>query len=180
MPLSPNGLANEIMNAMKGLTDKNASGMMMVKLGQAITKYLTKNTMVMYSWSGIMPGTPPVPDPVVMYSTTQIVGSINLRPTNVPDPVTHGILLGKQITDGNKTFQIMPAPTWTVPPGGFLCAPPIILPPTPIKDAYQYWLAQSTVILTFYKAWIKPTPLMGSHTTFLAPPGVGAIMSMIS
>jgi hypothetical protein len=180
MPLTPSGLANEIVNTLKGISGDAMAAQMMPKLGQAITKYLTKNTMVTYSWSGIMPGVPPVPDPVVMYTTTQIVGNITLSPTGAIDPVTHGMILGKQITDGIKTFQIMPAPTWTVPPGSFLCAPQIILPPCPMSDTYQYWLSQSTVILTFYKAWIKPTPLMGSHTSFLAPPGAGAIMTMIS
>jgi hypothetical protein len=92
----------------------------------------------------------------------------------------HGVILGKQITDGIRTFKIMPAPTWTVPPGGFLCAPPIVLPPCPAKDTYQYWLFESNIILAFYKAWIKPTPLMGAHMSFTAPPGAGAIMSLIS
>jgi hypothetical protein len=97
----------------------------------------------------------------------------------VSDPVTHGIILGKQITDGIRTFKIMPASGWAVPPGGFLCAPSIILPPCPQKDMYQYWLMQSNIILTFYKAWINPAPLMGTHGAFLAPPGGGCQMLLI-
>jgi hypothetical protein len=96
------------------------------------------------------------------------------------NPVTHGIILGKQITDGIRTFKIMPAQGWAVPPGGFLCAPAIILPPVPQKDMYQYWLTQSKTILMFYKMWIKPSPLMGTHGQFLAPPGTGSQMLLIS
>jgi hypothetical protein len=180
MPLSPNGLANEIVNSIKSkITNQNAANQFMPELGHAIARYLTKNTSVLYAWSGIMPGSPPVPDPVVTYTTRQIVGDLVCSPTQAKDPVMHGIKLGKQITDGIKTFKIMPAAGWAVPPGGFLCAPPIILPPVPQKDIYQYWLMQSTIILTFYKAWIKPTPLTGSHGSFTAPPGAGAVMNLI-
>jgi hypothetical protein len=178
MALSPNGLANEILNFLQSIGDKAMASKMMPELGHAIARYLTKNTSVMYSWSGIRPGSPPVPDPVATYTTKQVVGDFVCSPTMASDPVTHGIILGKQITDGIRTFKIMPASGWVVPPGGFLCAPPIILPPCPQKDTYQYWLMQSTVILAFYKAWIKPTPLIGTHGAFLAPPG-GAVMSSI-
>jgi hypothetical protein len=179
MALSPNGLANEIVNALKNINGDTIASKMMPELGYAIARYLTKNTSVMYSWSGVQPGSPPVPDPVVVYTTTQIVGDFTCSPTQAQTPVMHGVKLGKQITDGIKTFKIMPALGWSVSPGGFLCTPPIILPPCPITDTYQYWLMQSTVILAFYKAWIKPTPLIGSHGSFLSPPGAGAIMNLI-
>jgi hypothetical protein len=124
MPLSPNGLANEIVNSIKSkINNQNTANQFMPELGHAIARYLTKNTSVMYSWSGIQPGTPPVPDPVVSYTTKQVVGDFACSPTGVSDPVTHGIILGKQITDGIRTFKIMPASGWVVPPGGFLCAP---------------------------------------------------------
>jgi hypothetical protein len=180
MPLTPNGLASEIVNSIKGrITNQNAANQLMPELGHAIARYLTKNTSVTYSWNGIMPGSPPVPDPIVAYTTKQIVGDFTCSPTMASDPVSHGIILGKQITDGIRLFKIMPAMGWAVPPGEFLCAPPIVLPPCPQKDIYQYWLMQSTIILTFYKAWIKPAPLMGTHGPFLSPPGAGAIMGLI-
>jgi hypothetical protein len=181
MPLSPNGLANEIFNSIKGrINNQNAAAQFMPEFGHAIARYLTKNTSVTYSWSGIQPGSPPVPDPVVEYTTKQVVGDFVCSPTGASNPMMHGIILGKQITDGIRTFKIMPAPGWAVPPGGFLCAPPIILPPCPQKDTYQYWLMQSNIILTFYKAWINPAPLMGTHGAFLAPPGLGSSMVLIS
>lgn len=179
MALSPNGLANEIISSLQGIGDKVMASKIMPELGHAIARYLTKNTSVMYLWSGIQPGSPPVPDPVVSYTTQQVAGDFTCSPTMTSDPVTHGIILGKQITDGIRTFKIMPASGWAVPPGGFLCAPPIILPPCPQKDMYQYWLMQSAIILTFYKAWIKPAPLVGTHGAFLAPPGGGSSMSLI-
>jgi hypothetical protein len=180
MPLSPNGLANEIVSSIKGKINKqNAANQLMPELGRAIARYLTKNTSVVYSWSGIQPGSPPVPDPIVTYTTKQVVGDFVCSPTGASNPVMHGIILGKQITDGIRTFKIMPASGWVLPPGGFLCAPPIILPPCPQKDTYQYWLTQSNIILTFYKAWINPAPLMGTHGAFLSPPGLGSIMNLI-
>jgi hypothetical protein len=181
MALFPNGLANEIVNSIKGkITNQNAASQFMQELGHAIARYLTKNTQVVYAWSGIQPGSPPVPDPVVAYTTNQVVGDFICSPTMATDPVMHGIILGKQITDGIRTFKIMPAQGWAVPPGGFLCAPAIILPPYPQRDTYRYWLRQSEVILKFYKMWIRPEALMGTHGQFLAPPGAGSQMLFIS
>ena len=180
MSLTPNGLANEIVNSVRRkITDKNYSLKTMPEIGHAIASYLTKNTSVRYVWSGILPGTPQIFDPITSYVTTSIVGDFACSPTNVSDPVLNGIFLGKQITDGIRKFKIMPASGWLVSPGGFLCAPNIVLPPIPIKDTYRYWLFQSNIILTFYKTWITPTPLMGSHGSYLAPPGAGAVMSQI-
>ena len=180
MALSANGLANEIVSSIQSkVNTKNAVAKTMPELGHAIARYLTKNTSVMYSWSGMTPGSSPSPDPVVSYVTTKVVGDFACTPTNTSSPVMHGIILGKQITDGIRTFKIFPADGWVVTPGGFLCAPIIVLPPHPMKDTYKYWLYESEVILRFYKMWIKPTPLMGTHSAFVAPPGAGAIMNSI-
>jgi hypothetical protein len=177
--LSPNGLAGEIISSLQGVEGHAMASKMMPELGHAIAGYLTKNSDIVYAWSGVRPGDPPLPDPAVSYTTKQVAGDFVCSPTMASDPVRHGIILGKQITDGIRTFKIMPASGWEVSPGGFLCAPPIILPPCPQKDAYQYWLAQSNIILTFYKAWVNPAPLTGVHGAFLAPPGAGAVMSLI-
>jgi len=179
MALSPNGLANEIVNSLHSKVNAKGINKSMPEIGHAIARYLTKNTSVKYAWSGVMPGTPPTPDPVTSYVTTKIVGDFACSFTHVPDPVTHGIILGKQITSGIRKFKIFPAPGWLVPPGGFLCAPSIVLPPYPAKDDYKYWLFQSKIILGFYKMWLKPMPLMGAHGSYLAPPGAGAVMSQI-
>jgi hypothetical protein len=58
MALSPNGLANEIINSLQGIGDKAMASKMMPELGHAIARYLTKNTSIMYAWSGIQPGSP--------------------------------------------------------------------------------------------------------------------------
>jgi hypothetical protein len=180
MALSPNGLASEIMNAMTSKLNKdNMADTATPELGHAIAKYLTKNTVVKYVWSGMIPGSPPTPDPITSYVTTKIVGDFICSPTLTSDSFLHGVKLGKQITDGIQKFNIFPAEGWLVPPGGFLCAPSIVLPPYPAQDSFSYWLFQSGIILSFYKAWLKPVPLQGMHGPYLAPPGAGAIMSLI-
>jgi len=179
MALSPNGLANEIVNSIHSkITSKNINKIMS-EIGHAIARYLTKNTSVKYTWSGIMPGSPPTPDSVTSYVTTNMVGDFTCSPTNVSDPIMHGVILGKQITDGIRKLKIFAASGWVVPPGGFLCAPSIVLPPCPQKNDYQYWLSQSKTILGFYKLWINPKPLTGAHGSYSAPPGAGAVMTKI-
>jgi len=175
--LSANALANEIMSAIKQkITEKNLN-QTLPTAGHAIAKYLTKNTDILYVWAGIMPGTPPTPDPVVVYQTKNIKGDIFMHQTGVMDMITNGILLGKQITDGIRTFVITAAPGWLVTPGKFLTAVPIVLPPAPTNDFSKLWLLWSSVIITTYKTYINPTPLAGSHGPYLSTPG--AMMTQI-
>jgi hypothetical protein len=148
-------------------------------VGHAIAKYLCKNTDIIYAWSGIMPGSPPVPDPLASYTTKDVAGDIILTPTRVLDPVMNGIILGKQITTGIKTFVITAAPSWAVTPGKFRASPDIVLPPSATVDFSKHWLVWATVIIATYITYINPTPLMGIHASYLAPPGSGAIMTSI-
>lgn len=46
----------------------------MAAVAQAITEYLIANTQVMISYTGIIPGTPPTPDPIVV-DTFNIIGT---------------------------------------------------------------------------------------------------------
>jgi len=167
------------MSAVKNkISDKNTNQTLPV-IGHAIAKYLTRNTDVMYSWSGIMPGSPPSPDPVITYKTNNVKGDIFMRPTGTRSQTLNGVLLGKQITDGIKTFIITAAPGWAVIPGTFKAAPQIVLPAVPVNDFQKLWLLWAQTIITAYKTYINPAPLMGTHGSFLAPPGAGAAMTQI-
>jgi predicted aconitase with swiveling domain len=177
--LSANALANVIMSEIKGNVTKANIMQTLPTIGHAIAKYLCRNTDIIYSWAGIMPGTPSVPDPVVVYQTKNVAGDIFLMPTGTLDPVTTGIMLGKQITDGIKTFIITANPAWLVTPGKFRASPDIVLPPTAITEFSQHWLLWATVIINTYKTYINPSPLTGAHGSFLAPPGAGAVMTSI-
>lgn len=180
MSLSAAGLACEIVNSIcSTVNNDNMVAVTTPELGQAISRYLTRNTQVKYTWSGRTPGSYPTSDPVTNYITTRVVGSFTCSPTNTLNPERHGIILGRQITDGIRRFRIFPAEGWTISPSMFLCAPNIVLPPFSTLDAFQYWLFQAGVILRFYKRYINPTPLTGAHGPFLAPPGSGAVMSQI-
>jgi hypothetical protein len=177
--LSANALANVIMSEIKGNITKSNIMQTLPTVGHAIAKYLCKNTDLIYSWSGIMPGAPPTPDSVAMYQTKNVSGDILLYPTGTLDPVTTGIILGKQITDGIKTFIITANPTWLVTPGKFKASPNIVLPPTAMSEFSRHWLLWATVIINTYRTYINPSPLMGTHGSFLAPPGAGAVMTSI-
>lgn len=178
MALSANGLASAISGSITGrINNKNAADMTMRELGHAIAKYLTKETEVKYAWTGQIPGESPTPDPATSYTTKRVTGDFICAPTLTRDPVLHGVKLGKQITDGIRKFQIFPADGWAVPPGQFLCAPAIVLPPYSNSDHYAYWLFQARVILRYYKTWIKSAPLPGTHGPYTGSPG--AVMSSI-
>jgi hypothetical protein len=146
--LSPNALANAIYSEIQGSITKDIIMQTLPTVGHAIAKYLCKNTDVVYSWSGMIPGSPPTPDPVITYTTKNISGDIILTPTGVLDPVMNGIILGRQITAGVKTFVITAAPGWAVAPGKFRASPDIVLPPTAIVDFSKHWVLWAAVILT--------------------------------
>jgi hypothetical protein len=177
--LSPNALANAIYSEVQGSITKDNIMQTLPTVGHAIAKYLCKNTDIVYSWSGTMPGSPPTPDPVVTYTTKNVAGDIILTPTGVLDPMMNGIILGRQITTGIKTFIITAAPGWTVTPGKFRASPDIVLPPSAAADFSKHWLLWATVIITTYMTYINPSPLTGTHAGYLAPPGAGAIMTSI-
>jgi hypothetical protein len=88
--LSPNALANFIYSEVRGSITKDNIMQTLPTVGHAIAKYLCKNTDIVYSWSGTIPGSPPTPDPVVTYTTKNVAGDIILTPTGVLDPVMNG------------------------------------------------------------------------------------------
>lgn len=79
--MSKQAFASAIISKMKGAigTDGQSfsggtASAAMAAVAQAITEYLIANTQVMVAYVGIIPGTPPTPDPIVS-DTFKIVGT---------------------------------------------------------------------------------------------------------
>lgn len=172
--LNPAALASKIVSALQNQDNANIA---MRKLGQAIAEYLCDNTTVMYSWVGIMPGTPPTPDPVVVCQSTRLMGTFVCTPTNATTAVQHGIQLGEQIRSGIGQLKAVPPTGFTIPPASFANAAPILLMPTQAKSGFQHWLQWSSTIITTFMTYINPTPLPGAHASYIGSPG--AIMTTI-
>ena len=172
--LNAPALANKIVSAIKNQNDANIT---MRKLGQAIAEYLCDNTTVMYSWVGIMPGTPPTPDPVVICQSTKLMGTFVCTPTNATTAVKHGIQLGEQIRSGIGQLKAVPPTGFTIPPATFANAAPILLMPTQATSSFQHWLQWASTIITTFMTYINPTPLAGAHGSYIGSPG--AVMTTI-
>ena len=172
--LNAPALANKIVSAIKNQNDANIT---MRKLGQAIAEYLCDNTTVMYSWVGIMPGTPPTPDPVVICQSTKLMGTFVCTPTNATTAVQHGIQLGEQIRSGIGQLKAVPPTGFTIPPATFANAAPILLMPTQATSSFQHWLQWASTIITTFMTYINPTPLAGAHGSYIGSPG--AVMTTI-
>lgn len=78
--MSKSAFAKTIINKMKSAigTDgqsfnSGSASAAMAAVAQGITEYLTQNTKVMVKYTGIIPGTPPTPDPT-QADTFKIVG----------------------------------------------------------------------------------------------------------
>lgn len=172
--LNPAALASKIVSALQNQDNANIA---MQKLGQTIAEYLCDNTTVMYSWVGIMPGTPPTPDPVVVCQSTRLMGTFVCTPTNATTAAQHGIQLGEQIRSGIGQLKAVPPTGFTIPPATFANAAPILLMPTQAKSGFQHWLQWSSTIITTFMTYINPTPLPGAHASYIGSPG--AIMTTI-
>ena len=172
--LNPAALASKIVSALQNQDNANTA---MQKLGQAIAEYLCDNTTIVYSWVGIMPGTPPTPDPVVVCQSTRLMGTFVCTPTNATTAVQHGIQLGEQIRSGIGQLKAVPPTGFTIPPATFANAAPILLMPTQAKSGFQHWLQWSSTIITTFMTYINPTPLPGAHASYIGSPG--AIMTTI-
>ena len=172
--LNPAALASKIVSA---LQNQDKANIAMQKLGQAIAEYLCDNTTIVYSWVGIMPGTPPTPDPVVVCQSTRLMGTFVCTPTNATTAVQHGIQLGEQIRSGIGQLKAVPPTGFTIPPATFANAAPILLMPTQAKNGFQHWLQWSSTIITTFMSYINPTPLAGAHASYIGSPG--AIMTTI-
>ena len=172
--LNPAALASKIVSALQNQDNANIA---MQKLGQTIAEYLCDNTTIVYSWVGIMPGTPPTPDPVVVCQSTRLMGTFVCTPTNATTAVQHGIQLGEQIRSGIGQLKAVPPTGFTIPPATFANAAPILLMPTQAKSGFQHWLQWSSTIITTFMTYINPTPLAGAHGSYIGSPG--AIMTTI-
>ena len=172
--LNPAALASKIVSALQNQDNANIA---MQKLGQVISEYLCDNATVMYSWVGIMPGTPPTPDPVVVCQSTRLMGTFVCTPTNATTAAQHGIQLGEQIRSGIGQLKAVPPTGFTIPPATFANAAPILLMPTQAKSGFQHWLQWSSTIITTFMTYINPTPLPGAHASYVGSPG--AIMTTI-
>ena len=129
-------------------------------IAQAITEYLTSNTLVPVTYVGMIPGTPPVPDPIVA-DVCKITGTCS-PPTGTTFDVwvkslETNIVAGFFISNG--TAGVMPI----TPPPAFL--PGLVLSQATIKSIHTanlkdpqkpVWQVITQSILTWLNAVITP------------------------
>lgn len=158
----------------------------MIKFSDTVKTYIEDNCEITYSWNGIF--IPPLPAPPVVDTITSFKASISFTQFQLVNPIgadatTARMHLGTQLTSILSSIlltTITPVdPTFVIAYNPLLPVP-MSLPPdanlnTPIL-AMEHFCDQ---IITGIKAMINVTPAMGSHITFTAPTGIGAIMTSI-
>ena len=174
MSLVAAALASKVISSIYNLSNPTQ---VCQKIGQSIAEYLCDNTTVMYSWTGIQPSTPPLPDPVVVCYSTKLMGTFVCYPTKAVSAVQHGIQLGAQIQQGILQLKAVPPAGWAIPPATFMCVTPLILTPTQANNSFAHWVQWSQTIISTFMTYINPTPLPGTHGSFVGTPG--AIMTSI-
>ena len=177
MALDPNAMADFVITEMR--KEGSSSPIIFELMGHAMAQYLCDNTEVLFSWSGVLPSNPYPPDPVVSYITTDVQGDFSFTHSLTNDPVSAAAHLAEQFRQQCGSFTVGPDAAWMVPLTTFNKHSPPVLIPTGSNDQLISMRLLCTWILTMYKTYINPTPLLGSHGAFLAPPGVGAVMQSI-
>jgi hypothetical protein len=176
MALDPIAMADFIISEMRhGASSQN----IMELMGHAMAKYLCEHTEVLFSWSGKLPADPYTPDPVTSYVTADVQGDFHLVHTRTNNPWTGTAHLAKQIQKECGNLTVGPKDGWDVPRITLNNHSPPPIVPTWSNDQFVSMRKLCTWVITMYKTYINPSPLLGMHKTFFAPPGSGAVMQRI-
>lgn len=173
MSLSISGLKSAMMSA---TLNKTSASSALTALGNAIADYIVANAEIAFSWNGIYDGSP---DPVT--STTGEITSCTITLTasgkdNQSEAITY---LENEIVAG------VTAAMFTVTASGFSVSS-LALGITGLSldisgsnrdNAFNDFAEQ---IIDWITSYVNATPLLGSHGTYVAPPGTGAVMQSIS
>ena len=173
MALDHTAMADFIIAEMR---NGGSSQSIMALMGHAMAKYLCDNTEVEFSWNG-RSGTST--DPVTSYITTDVQGDFSFVHTRTNNPHRACAHLAEQIRSECGKLTIGPASGWTLPRITLNNHTPPPIVPTRSNDQRTSMLRICNWVITMYKTYINPTPLMGTHRGFSAPSGAGAIMRRI-
>lgn len=176
MALDPISMADYVIGEMRHGASSQG---IMEKMGHAMAKYLCGNTEVLFSWSGKLPSDPYPPDPVISYVTADVQGDFNFKHTMTNNPDSSAQNIARQIQKECGNLTVGPKEGWNVPRITLNNHSPPPIQPTKSNDQLVSMRKLCTWIITMYKTYINPSPLMGSHGAYLAPPGSGAVMQSI-
>jgi len=178
MAINKTDMAQEIIDAMAAVPfdpDNQPSPQdYMTEFGTAMKTYLENNLEVSYSWTATTPPPASVPDPVTSFDASVTFPTFTL--TSPADISLFGPMIQLQLAGAIITPD---DPTFILPPGTFLPVAPIVVTQSGkdnTKDAIEFLCDQVIISL---KTWINPTPIPGTHLTFVTPTP-GAIMTSIS
>jgi hypothetical protein len=157
----------------------SSSQNIMEMMGHAMAKYLRDNTEVLFSWSGKLPSDPYPPDPETSYETADVQGDFYLVHTKTNNPQAAAGHLARQIQKECGNLTVGPKEGWKVPRIALNNHSPPPIQPTKSNDQLVSMRKLCAWIIAMYKTYINPAPLVGSHGSFTAPPGSGAVMQSI-
>jgi len=171
MAMTPSAMANAIKSAINKIDKPDQA---INKFYKALCDYVESNAQVIYAWVGIQPGTPPVPDPlIVINATIKTSGSISL--SNATDPSSACSMFSQALNTAAATWMIQFPADFSLSPCFII--PTINITPSNINNRDAAWLVVCTQIIAGIKL-ATPTAL-GSHGSFTAPPGSGATFTSI-
>jgi len=137
-------------------------------MGDAIRRYLEDNTTVTYGWAATSPPPASLPDPTVTFDSSVRFRSFDL--SGATNPQTLAALVMASVMTG----IISHPPAFAIPPGTFLAVAPPVFPSAPQYVDGILFNNVITPLAAWYLTLINPTPLPGSHGTF-----VGATTAMV-
>ena len=181
MSLSADILKTKIKDAIEGM--HSSAGDALSMLGDTLSSYIMENAQINFSWNGIQPATPPVPDPKVT-TTGEIMGlSFQLTPslaTSQAEAINH--LKSELITGLTAAQYNITEAGFTTVAMSMSTSPGISSLNISIsgndRDAALGQLANGVV--TWITAQVPTGIILGSHGAFVAPAGTGGMVTAIT
>jgi hypothetical protein len=175
MPLDVNTFKTIMMTA---TLNKTNAAEALSSLGSSIATYIMTNALITFSWNGIQPPTDPTTT-----ATGKILGLVfTLTPSGASDQSTAINFLKNQFIAGlvASTYNITD-PGFTTTPAAMATSPNtsnlnLVITADNRDGAFQQ-LAIS--IIDWIKIQIPTGAILGSHGSFVAPPGSGGLVLTI-
>lgn len=170
MAMDKGALARKIKNELLNVDTHETA---MIKLATAIKDYVESKCEITFTWNGIMPPPANTVDPITSYK-----GKVKFplfKITSPPSIQALGLILATEFVKGIITPKQV---GFVLPPTNFKYVP-IIITESKADNQTDALEHISGEIIDGLKKMINKKPLLGSHASFTAPSGTGAVMVSI-
>lgn len=169
--LVPSVLAGLLKTGMQSITPPITPQKTHDKFCEILNTYIKSSADIVFAWAAALASPPFTPDPTIIANGKFVTCEIATSPGFLPDPITGLVDFSLKITTtfGTSATYTITDPGFTVTPGGYITAIPLVITPSLLPDPDANFLYMATTIITWLKLNVSGLPVAGAH-----PPYVGS------